>query len=104
MKTAWGNVDDRSMEQTAFITIQSEHEVNDNWKEFIHTHHYEVNDNFYDSWIANHPRRTGEAYIHQYLDAKFIDNNPIPKWLTIEELHAWYQQFIPAEKKANREK
>lgn len=93
MKKAWGDKSKRSMEQTAFITTQTEDEVSKNWGQFIHTHHYEVHSDFYDSWIANHPRRTGEAYLNQYLEAKFIDNNPIPRDANFNELWEWYKQF-----------
>ena len=98
MKEAWGNKNQRSMEQTAFITTQSEDEVSKNWEPFIHTHHYEVDADFYSSWIANHPRRTGEAYLNQYLEAKFIDNNPIPRHLNLSALWDSYGQFYDAEK------
>lgn len=97
MKEAWGTPDDRSMEQTSFITIQDEDEVREAWRPFIHSHHYEVHANFYDSWLANHPRRTGEAYLSQYIDAKFIPDNPIPKDLDFPELWQWYDQFRAAE-------
>lgn len=98
LKKAWGNKYDREMEQTSFITIQSEDEIRKNWMPFIHTHHYEVDDNFYDSWIANHPRRTGEAYWHQYLDAKFITKNPIPKDADFSSLWRWFEKFRELEK------
>lgn len=93
MHEAWGNKEQRFMEQTAFISIQSEDEIRENWEPFIHTHHWERQDNFYDSWIAHHPRRTGEAYLNQYFDAKFIDNNPIPLGLDFPALWDWYGQF-----------
>jgi len=97
MKDAWGNVGDRNMEQTSFITKQKENEVVKNWKPFIHTHHYELQSDFYESWIANHPRRTGEAYWNQYFEAKFISNNPIPRNYDFPKLWEWYNQFKKAE-------
>ena len=97
MRGAWGSPDARSMEQTEFITRQSEEEVSEAWTDFIHSHHYEVHDDFYRSWIAKHPRRTGEAYLSQYLDAKFIDDNPIPKDLDFPELFRWFRRFRAAE-------
>ena len=99
MKAAWGAKGERPMEQTAFITKQTEDEVNENWDAFIHTHHYEVHDDFYDSWIANHPRRTGEAYLSQYLDAKFISENPVPRNADFPALRTWYERFKSAEAK-----
>lgn len=100
MKGAWGPVHDRAMEQTEFITRQLESEITASWKQFIHTHHYEVHDDFYASWIANHPRRTGEAYLSQYIDAKFISDNPIPRNLGFEELEVWFDQFRCPEEEA----
>lgn len=97
MKKAWGNKDQRAMEQTTFITIQSDGEVSERWEPFIHTHHYEIDVDFYNSWIANHPRRTGEAYLNQYCEAKFIVNNPIPRDLDFQALWGWYEQFKNAE-------
>ena len=97
MKEAWGDIDQRPMEQTAFITRQTDNEITEHWDQFIHTHHYEVQNDFYDSWIAKHPRRTGEAYLNQYYDAKFIDNNPIPKNLDFPQLWEWYEQFKATE-------
>jgi len=66
----------------------------------MHTHHYSVYHDFYESWIANHPRRTGEAYFSQNFEAKFIDNNPIPRTLDFPELWEWFAQFKKAEDEA----
>jgi hypothetical protein len=62
MSEAWGTTDERNLEQ-----------------KFIHTHHYEIQADFYQSWIANHPRRTGEAYWNQFFECKFLPNNPLPR-------------------------
>lgn len=97
MSQAWGSPHERAMEQTAFITRQSGDEISDAWDNFIHTHHYEVQSDFYESWIANHPRRTGEAYLSQYIDAKFITDNPIPIKAGFDDLDLWFDKFGPAE-------
>lgn len=89
-KEAWGNVNDRNMEEFEVIDIRDEEVLRDLWSNFIHTHHYSVESDYYDSWLANHPRRTGEAYINQYLMAKFIENNPIPRSVSLSELRDWY--------------
>jgi hypothetical protein len=98
MKSAWGNVAERSMEQIEIIDIKSDDDLRETWKEFIHTHHYETHSSFHDSWIANHPRRTGEAYINQYWEAQFINNNPIPKDLPFPQLWEWYRPLRKIEK------
>ena len=97
MKKAWGETEKRQFEQTHFISNKTEDEVYDNWKEFIHTHHYSVWNNFYESYIGRHPRRTQEAYYHQYLGAEFLDNMSIPQNCSFEELWSWYDQFKESE-------
>ena len=99
MKSAWGDVNKREMEQTEIIDIRSEGDLYKNWEPFIHTHHYDTHSSFYNSWIANHPRRTGEAHLSQYYDAQFIENNPIPKDFHFPELWSWFDKFKIVEEK-----
>ena len=94
---AWGGSDVRSMEQFEIIDVREEDDLLATWKRFIHTHHYEVHSNVYDSWLFNHPRRTGEAYISQYLEAKFIKENPIPKDKQFQELWEWFAPLVARE-------
>jgi hypothetical protein len=98
---AWGGGQHRSMEQFEIIDIRREEELTETWKRFIHTHHYEVHDNIYDSWLFNHPRRSGEAYLNQYLNAQYIDNNPIPRGVDFIELWAWLGPLLERERKAS---
>jgi hypothetical protein len=97
LKSAWGDVNQRSLEQTELIDIRTEDDLRKTWEPFIHTHHCEIHSSFYDSWIANHPRRTGEAYINQYFEVKFIENNPIPKKLSFLDLWVWLTPLKEAE-------
>lgn len=97
LKDAWGNVEDRSLEQTELIDIRSKEDLTKTWDPFIHTHHYEIHNDFFDSWIARHPRRSGEAYWNQYMMAKFISNNRIPQSTTLKELWDWYKPLFDAE-------
>lgn len=101
MKKAWGDVNTREMEQTEIIDIREEEELEEVWEPFIHTHHREFHKDFYNSFIANHPRRTGEAYYNQYYLAKFIENNPIPVNLPFNELWEWYKKLQLVENKNN---
>ncbi len=97
LKKAWGSTDDRSMEEFEIIGVRNEEDLRDTWSPFIHSHHYRVENDFYNSWIANHPRRTGEAYSNQYIKAMFIANNPIPKDAGFEELWKWYDKLQEVE-------
>ncbi|HCT85921.1 MAG: hypothetical protein A2X11_05950 [Bacteroidetes bacterium GWE2_42_24] len=97
MKSAWGNVQNRDMEQFEIVDIKDDKELRKTWGNFIHTHHYETHKSFYDSWIANHPRRTGEAYWAQYCEAQFVDTNPIPQTDNFSDLYNWMKPLIDAE-------
>jgi len=76
LREGWGDKNKRFMEQTEIIDIKPEKALRSLWDPFIHTHHYESHNNFYDSWVSNHPRRTGEAYLNQYYWGRFIEDNP----------------------------
>ncbi len=103
MGSAWGPVENRELEQSCFITIQNENEVADNFRAFIHSHHCEIDKDFYDSWIARHPRRTGEAWWNQYLEAMFLPNNHLPKDASFPELWAFFEPFREPELRFNIE-
>lgn len=104
LKKAWGSTDSRNMEEFEIIDVRDEDDLTLIWSPFIHSHHYRVENSFYNSWIANHPRRTGEAYLNQFMNAMFIDNNPLPKDADFEQLWEWYDklQTVEDEKKHNK--
>lgn len=101
LQESWGTSEDRAFEQLEIIDIRDTSELVETWRGFIHTHHYHVRNGFHDSWLAKHPRRTGEAYRKQYMNAAFIDPNPIPNSATIEELRQWFEPLLSAERAAS---
>lgn len=103
MKRAWGNVDDRGIEQFEIIDIRKEDDVIDSWKDFIYPGHHDYVQNYFDSSLALYPRRTDEAYWYRYHpiteEEAFVDANPVPQdFKTFEEMWDWYQPFIDAER------
>jgi len=101
MKGAWGDKYQRDIEQIEIIDIKDEEELRDTWKDFIHTHHYSVTNDFYKSSIALFPRRTCEAEWNYSMPEKpeFYPQNPIPGNLGFEELWKWYGPLLQAENK-----
>jgi hypothetical protein len=97
MKEAWGDKLVRRYEQTTFITKDRKRQIFKNWNHFIHTHHYDIYRDFFESWIAKHPRRTGEAFWNALFENKFIQDNPAPRNLTLLKLYEWYGTFTDAE-------
>jgi hypothetical protein len=98
MKDAWGSPYDRNLEQTEIIDIKKPEVLRVQWDEFIHSHHYDVMDNFYDSSIALFPRRTCEAQWNSTMECRFLEQNPVPRDLDFENLWKWFDILIQEEK------
>lgn len=104
LQNAWGNVNQRTMEEFEFIDIQEENKLLKSWKTFVHTHHYHYCNDYFDSSLAIHPRRTVESYHHWAMpinpNQAFQDGNPVPNdFKTLDELWEWHKPLIEAEKK-----
>lgn len=104
LQNAWGNVEERAMEEFEFIDIQEEDKLLESWETFVHSHHYHYCNDYFDSSLAMHPRRTVESYHHWAMpltpNEAFQDGNPIPdNFRTLEELWEWHAPLIEAEKK-----
>lgn len=97
---AWGGAQTRSMEEFEIIDIRPEEELRSVWDQFIHTHHYEVYTTVYDSWLFNHPRRTGEAYWNQFVEALIVENNPLPRDASFDKLRTWFRPLLERERGA----
>lgn len=97
LKNAWGSTANRNMEEIEVIDIRHEADLQKTWSPFINSHHYRVESDFYDSWIANHPRRSGEAYLNQFINAQFIENNPLPRFANFEKLWDWFDKLQKVE-------
>lgn len=101
LKEGWGNVEERNMEQTDLISHPGSDlgALRETWDEFIHTNHYDIYNSFDESFLAKHPRRSGEAYWNQYYEAKFISDNPVPMNITdLGELIVWFKSLLDVEK------
>jgi len=101
MKGAWGDKYQRDIEQIEIIDVKNEEELRDTWKDFIHTHHYDVTKDFYKSSIGLFPRRTCEAEWNYHMpeELAFYPHNPIPQNMGFKELWEWYSPLIKAENK-----
>ncbi|HIJ90358.1 MAG TPA: hypothetical protein HPP95_05815 [Deltaproteobacteria bacterium] len=90
MKEAWGTVDKRNLEDFEFIDIRPEEELVDNWKEFIHSHHYQIYSSFFESSLAQHPRRTTVELFDRTMECKFTKAThmfkPNMDWPKVQQL------------------
>lgn len=98
-RKAWGKVEERQFEEVEVIARpRSDHAaLREKWDPFIHTHHYRIIEDYFESWIANHPRRSIEAYLNQFIFAKFIDVNPAPRGVGLPELVEWFSELLSYE-------
>jgi len=62
LRKAWKSNSASELNEVEFIDIKSEKEIENTWRRFTFSHHYKIHMNFYQSWIAKHPRRTIEVY------------------------------------------
>lgn len=97
MKSAWGDIENRSMEQVEIIDIKEREELAETWSPFIHTHHYDTHKSFFDSHLAQVPRRSTEAYYDMFFMAKWIDSHPYSKNLSFDELKAFVRNLTQYE-------
>ncbi len=75
LKNAWGNLQDRELEEVSIIDVIDEAEIVDKWKDFICSHHYRYSINFFDSYLAMFPRRSCETVFATYSFNMPADNS-----------------------------
>jgi hypothetical protein len=101
LKEGWGNKYSRNLEEVEIIDIKEEDELTTLWDPFIHTHHYHVHKDFYDSIIARYPRRSCEANWARTMEMWESDGNDFPRNLNFIELEEWLRPRIDFEKSNN---
>lgn len=107
MKSAWGDIEDRYLEQFEVIDIRDREEVLDSWKGFIHSHHYDYCTSFYESSLAKAPRRTVELFFCRYFpstpEEAFVTTAPMPEHFgSFDDMWNWFLPMIDQEKKSER--
>jgi hypothetical protein len=97
LKRGWGDPGDRNLEETEIIDIRPEPELDRTWSPFIHTHHRVIRRSFYDSYLAKHPRRSGEALWARLMECQFVKGANFPSTADFTELYEWLKPRIEAE-------
>lgn len=97
MRQAWGNPKQRFLERIEIIDVLDEKELVKRWKPFIHTHHYSTIKTFFDSFLAQHPRRSCDSVSLSVRYGFFREGNPFPKFSHLEDLWRWIEPLLLAE-------
>ncbi len=98
LKEGWGDVHQRKLEEVEIIDIKDKTALELTWKDFIHTHHSMVYHNFYDSFLARHPRRSCEAMWEMLMQCKLYPDRKFPKDAPFDELWGWIKPLVEVER------
>jgi hypothetical protein len=97
LSSSWGPPERRALEEIEIIDVRDEDTLSEEWEKFIFEFHYRVKRSFADSWIHGTPRRTGEAWYRQFLEAQWLTPNPLPRFHTMEQMWAWFARLLEVE-------
>ena len=100
IRGAWGPQQERQMEEVEIIDRPGcdEQVLRTRWHGLIHTHHFRVEGNYFDSVLAKHPRRSIERFVQVLSKARFADDNPAPRVHRLKDLQEWHLELVGAEK------
>lgn len=98
MKSAWQR--ERMIERVEIIDVKTPSELFETWKPFISHHHYDCRSCFYQSYLANYPRRSSEALFVATTQGRPAGQFPIPRHLGFEELYEWLDPIARHESKS----
>ncbi len=100
LKEAWGNIDERNMEDIEFIDIQDEDALIATWREFVHSHHYSYTTHFFESSLAKFPRRTTEELFDRTQNCHWTSaENPFTQDMTFSDLRNTVDKLVLEEEK-----
>lgn len=49
--------------------------------------------------LLRHPRRSGEAFLNQYIEGKFLEGHPVIQAEALDKLHDWFRPLLEAEER-----
>jgi hypothetical protein len=97
MKDAWNRVSQRLVERVEIIDLKSEDTLYDTWKQFISHYHYDCRSCFSESYMAQYPRRSGEALFAPSVHGRPAEQFPLPRYRSFDELYAWLEPIAQYE-------
>jgi len=99
LKNSWGEKEKRNFEEIEIIDIKDEKELVETWNDFIHTHHYQVCNSFFDSIIAQFPRRSCEAIFDRFFNLKWLDGRKgLKNDMNFEDLNDYFDKILHDER------
>jgi len=93
MRTFW-NTNQRIIERVEIIDVKSRDALYETWQPFISHHHYDCRSCFYQSYIANYPRRSGESLYIPSTQGRAAEQFPVPREYGFDELYSWLEPIV----------
>jgi hypothetical protein len=103
LKTPWNHAAPKLIERVEIIDVKPRDALYETWKPFISHHHADYRSCFYESFMANHPRRSSEALHIPSTEGRPAERFPIPRKAGFDELYAWLKPIAQYEKEKTTE-
>ena len=98
MHQAWGEKEERYMEEIEIIDIQPEEDICKKWDSFIFSHHYDYTNSYYGSQLFRFPRRSIEGYYAEKWKAEWLKRADNPQFKDMRSLHDWFRKIVATDK------
>ena len=99
MLEVWQQNPTLNLAEIDIIDIAEREHLEETWADFTVSHHYGVYENFFQSILMRHPRRSCDAFAEATLMCAPWQDNPMPQFNTLEELQSWVLPLIEEENK-----
>ena len=97
MLSAWKDNPTMELAQFNIVDIKNREELKHSWKDFFVRQHYGISDNFLNTYIFRHPRRTCEAFAMASLQQEPWRENRFPFINDLHLLHSWIAPLLQEE-------
>ena len=98
MLDVWSINKTKDLAQIDIIDVKTEDGVMRNWQDFIIRQNYSISSNFFDTYLAAHPRRSCDAFAMATLQQQPWEDNYFPRNLSLEGLQKWVSPLTEEEK------
>lgn len=97
MKDAWGDAEQRELEQIEIINTAAPEDLEETWEPFFCREHYFLHRSFYDSLAATHPRRSCEDFWEAIMECNPQPDRVIPRDSDWNGLREWFKPLVDQE-------
>ncbi len=98
MLDVWSENGTRDLAHIDLIDVKDREEIKENWNGFIVRENYAIRDDFFDTYLGIHPRRSCDAFAMATLQQAPWKDNHFPKGVSLKELQDWIMPLVEEEK------